>query len=133
MDEYKIFIIGGNDDEFGILRAEERDDDCYIEFVYRDRSLEACAADYFEAFCAIRLELEKERLIPFCYGASLNVYPSGMSRNMGDGVKAYKLSTGQQAKMKDLVHIFSEGPDVIPSYVSRQREFFDEWLNPLRA
>ena len=31
--------------------------------------MEASATDYFEAFSQIRVRLERERLIPFCYGA----------------------------------------------------------------
>ncbi|HEY9420610.1 MAG TPA: hypothetical protein VIW92_04285 [Thermoanaerobaculia bacterium] len=133
MTEHKIFLIGGTDDESGVLRMQERGEDCHLEFTYRQRTIEASAADFFEAFCRIRLELEKEGLIPFCYGASLNVYPSGMGRDMGAGLKAYKMSIGKHAHTQDLVYIFSAGPDVIPAYVSRKREFFEEWLNTPRA
>lgn len=131
MDEHKINLIGGADDEAGLLCMEERGDNCWLSFTYRTKTIEACAADFFEAFCFIRLELEKEHLIPFCYGASLNVYPSGMARSMGGGVKAYKLRTGEQARTKDLVYIFSEGPDVVPASVLQQKDYFREWLNAL--
>jgi hypothetical protein len=73
--------------------------------------------------------LEKERLLPFCYGASLNVYPSGMARDMGAGLQAYQLTLGKSAH--DLVDIFAEGPDVIPAFVLPQREFFQKWLSTL--
>lgn len=33
----------------------------------------------------VRLELEKEGLFPFCYGASLNVFLSSMARPMSNG------------------------------------------------
>jgi len=133
MESHTIHLIGGADEEAGLLNLQERDDDFWLGFTYRSKTIEACADDFFEAFCQIRLVLEKEHLIPFCYGASLNVYPSGMARNMGGGLKAYKLNKGRHAKMEDLVYIFSEGPDVVPSQVSRQKEFFEEWLNSLRA
>src|SRR5262249_46847005 len=109
------------------------DDECQIEFSYRGQTLKATATDFFEAFCEIRLELEKEKLIPFCYGASLNVYPSGMGRDMGAGLQAYKMTMGKHALSKDLVPIFSDGPDVIPAYVSAQREFFEDWLKHPRS
>jgi hypothetical protein len=90
--------------------------------------IEAEESDYFEAFCQIRLELEKEGIIPFCYGASLNVYPSGMGRDMGAGLKAYKMEMGRHARIKDLVEIFGVGPDIKPASVQSQREFWEEWL-----
>lgn len=133
MDEYEINLIGGADDETGMLFMDEIGDECLLRFKYRAKMLEATASDFFEAFCCIRLELQKENLIPFCYGASLNVYPSGMLRDMGGGIRAYKLVEGNQAKMADLVDIFAEGPDIVPAYVSRQKEFFEHWINSLRA
>ena len=51
-----------------------------------------------------------------------------MGRDIGAGLKAYKMRTGQHAKPQDLVYIFSEGPDVIPAFVSPQKEFFEQWL-----
>jgi hypothetical protein len=63
-----------------------------------------------------------------CYGASLNVFPSGMARDMGGGVMAYKLTLGQRGRMQDLVCIFDTGPNVQPTTVASQREYFDGWL-----
>jgi hypothetical protein len=133
MDEYEINLIGGADDETGALLLDEIGDVCWLSFNYRSKVVEATAPDFFEAFCHIRLELQKENLIPFCYGASLNVYPSGMARDMGGGIRAYKLVKGKQAKMADLVDIFTEGPDIVPAYVSRQKEFFEHWINSFKA
>ncbi len=133
MSEYKIFLIGGEDDESGTLMATNSDKTCHLEFKYRRLVLKAATSDIFEGFCQIRLELEKEKLIPSCYGASLNVYPSGMGRDMGTGLKAYKMTMGSQARLEDLVHILSAGADVIPAYVSLQREFFESWLKSLRS
>jgi len=72
-------------------------------------------------------------LLPFCYGASLNVFPSGMSRDMGLGLKAYRLTKGHQAFNKDLVSIFDAGPDVIPSFVVNQKEYYEDWIESLKA
>lgn len=102
---------------------------CLITLSYRQRTLEASAPDFFEAFCRIRLELEKERLIPSCYGVSLNVYPSGMCRDMGSGMAAYRLTPGQHPEDSDLVGIFDKGPDVVPSSVSAQKDYYSNWLN----
>lgn len=87
--------------------------------------------DYFSAMCAIRRVLEQDGALLRCYGASRNVYPSGMSRSMGGGVKAYKLSMGSQAKLADLVSIFDTGPDITPATVAEQEHFFQDWLKSL--
>jgi hypothetical protein len=116
-----------------VLSANSDEDTCHITFCFRGRSLAAEAGDFFETFCQIRQRLESDGLIPFCYGASLNVYPSGMARDMGLGLKAYKLTIGKPARMQDLVEIFAEGPDVIPASVSRQQEFYQQWIKGPKA
>lgn len=133
MPDYTIHLIGGEDDETATLTTEDRDEVCHIAFRYRDRIIEASADDYFDAFCLIRLKVEPERLIPFCYGASLNVFPSGMSRSMGSGLKAYRLAAGRQALSKDLVGIFDSGPDVVPASVANQKQHFNDWMQSLKA
>lgn len=132
MSEHTIHLIGGDDDETASLTAEERDDRCHIAFRYRDQMFEANASDFFEAFCQIRSQLEPEHLIPFCYGASLNVFPSGMARDMGAGLSAYRLAMGRAASRRDLVSIFDSGPDVVPSSVANQENFFNAWLQSLK-
>jgi hypothetical protein len=128
-EEYTIHLIGGEDDETATVVCSEGDGQCHITFRYRDRAIEESASDYFEALCRVRLLLEKEKLIPFCYGASLNVYPSGMCRDMGAGMKAYRFTVGKHVSPKsDLVETFEEGPDIIPATVALQKEHFDEWL-----
>jgi hypothetical protein len=87
--------------------------------------------DYFEAFCRIREKLEADGIRPFCYGANRNVYPSGMSRDMGGGLMAYKLTLGQPSRSADLVNIFIVGLDVEPVSVSEQREFYLSWVASL--
>jgi len=52
---------------------------------------------------------------------------------MGGGLKAYKLTLGQPAKTADLVHIFAEGADVIPAPVDLQQEYFQDWLDSVKA
>ncbi len=134
METFGIFLIGGEDDEQGtLILHEDRSGTCRLTFRWRDRETEAEAADYFEAFCGIRRVLETEGLIPFCYGASLNVYPSAMARDMGRGLKAYRITEGKHARREDLVFIFGQGPDVIPAGVDMQRRFFDDWVAAPRA
>jgi len=128
MSEHLIHLIGGEDDETATVVKSPRDGLCHIAFTYRGRTIEESATDYFEAFCRVRTRLEEEKLIPFCYGASLNVYPSGMCRDMGAGSIAYRLKLGVKPTRADLVQIFAEGPDVIPSSVAMQKQFHDDWL-----
>lgn len=133
MSDHTIHLIGGKDDEVATLTTEPRDGLCLITFRYRDRIIEASATDYFEAFAQIRLQLEPERLIPFCYGASLNVFPSGMARDMGSGLSAYRLTIGRRASRDDLVRIFDSGHDVIPSSVANQKQHYDDWIQSPKA
>ena len=132
MSDYSINLIGCKDDETATITTEDRGDLCHITFRYWDRVVESVGTDYFEAFCQIRLHLEDVRLIPVCYGASLNVFPSGMGRDMGPGLSAYRCTLGQQAMSVDLVHIFDSGDDVIPASVAKQRQYHDEWIRSLR-
>jgi hypothetical protein len=128
MAKYRIRLVGGAEDEFGNLSARVDGGTCCVEFSYRGKMLNAQAFDFFEAFCRIRLELEQEHLLPFCYGASLNVHPSGMSRSMGGGLRAYRIKSRRHVDAADLMDIFSTGPDVVPASVARQSEFFEAWL-----
>ncbi|WP_440635990.1 hypothetical protein ACSHT2_19960 [Bradyrhizobium sp. PUT101] len=129
MDEqHEIALIGAGDDERAVFTEYEIGPACKLTCAYRGKTIEAEASDFFEALCLVRRQLEPEGLIPFCYGASLNVYPSGMARDMGAGLKAYRLKKGVHTRMADLVEIFTTGPDVIPASVDAQEEFFREWL-----
>lgn len=96
------------------------------------KAIEAQAEDFFSALTEIRARLEKSGILVENFGSSLNVYPSPMSRNMGSGEKAYKLEMGRQAMSSDLVSIFETGPDVVPSTVEDQENFYREWLKSLK-
>ena len=132
MTAHRIHLIGGEDEELAEFVENEHDDLCALICRYRGKEIEAQAEDFFEALCEVRLKLEVEGLIPFCYGASLNVYPSAMSRQMSLGKAAYRMTLGKQALRSDMVQLFAEGPDVIPAPVARQREFFQSWLQSLQ-
>lgn len=134
MSEHTIHLIGGVHDETATVSCASSNGQCQVVFRYRGRMLQESSSDYFEAFCRVRERLEEERLIPFCYGASLNVFPSGMCRDMSAGMKAYRMTIGKQVDPKgDLVSIFAEGSDVIPATVTRQRVHFDDWLKSKKA
>jgi hypothetical protein len=130
--EFVVHLIGSKDDETATVSCIQVDTVCRLSLRYRDQVLHGEGSDFFAAFCDLRQKLEKPGLIPFCYGASLNVYPSGMGRDMGQGMLAYRLTKGVKPSRKDLVRIFDAGPDVIPASVSLQKEFFDDWLASVR-
>lgn len=100
---------------------------------FQKREITKVDTDYFAALCAIRVELETMGILVNCYGASRNVYPSPMMRSMGSGDKAYKLHMGQPAKQENIVSIFDTGPDVRPTTVSDQEDYYKQWLNSLGA
>jgi hypothetical protein len=96
-------------------------------------AVEATESDYFEALSRIRTELERHGHVVNCYGASRTVFPSGMARDMGAGLKAYKLRIGEPALVSDLVSIFACGPDLEVTTVAEQRAFYQQWLASLRT
>jgi hypothetical protein len=89
------------------------------------------ASDIFAAFAQIRIALRNEGATALCYASSKNVFPSPMSRSMGGGLKAYRLTSGKQALKQDLVCIFDTGPDIEPVSPTEQQAFFDSWLRSL--
>ena len=102
--------------------------ECSIALSCSDFEVKGDGPDFFEAFCRIREDLATYGLMPLCYGASCDVFPSSMARDMGNGLKAYRMRLGQPAGPEDLVGIFDEGPDIVPASVAVQREFWREWL-----
>lgn len=124
--QVKIFLIGGEEDESAIFTLVDEYPNCRLRCEYRDYKLEAIALDFFEALCILRKSLANDGLIPFCYGASLNVFPSRMARDMGRGMKAYRLQLGHHAN--ELVDVFAQGTDIIPSSVELQQKFWRDWL-----
>jgi hypothetical protein len=67
----------------GIFEFDHDDEQCVLTLEIAPERLRAQESDYFEALAKIREELERKGLRPVCYGASRNVFPSGMSRDMG--------------------------------------------------
>lgn len=104
-----------------------------LELVFGGRSIAADSqAGYFDALIRIRQTIEREGYRLLCFGASKGVYPSGMSRSMGVGDKAYRLEMGKAATSKDLISIFDTDASVAPATIEEQQTFFDEWKESLR-
>jgi hypothetical protein len=87
--------------------------------------------DFFEALKELRQELEKNGALLHCFGASENVYPSGMQRSMGPAVLAYKMRLGSPTSQQDIVSIFETDETVVPATVEQQERFVRRWLDSL--
>ena len=87
--------------------------------------------DYFEAFLAVRHHLEDDGCELLCKGCAVDVWPSGMSRDMGGGIKAYQMRRGEPASSSSLVDIFEPDSKIQYSRVSTQEKYFQEWLKSL--
>lgn len=85
---------------------------CRILLGIDDKVVSGNGTDFFMALCDIRRQIEAEGFRLHCYGASKNVYPSGMARDMGQGLHAYRLRLGKVPKSDDLVGIFESGDDI---------------------
>jgi hypothetical protein len=78
----------------------------------------ASERNLFRALRNLRLELEKHDILLKCFGASEDVYPSGMQEDMGSAELAYKTRLGERALTKDIVNIFDCDESVKPVTVS---------------
>lgn len=131
-EQYKIVLRGPSGEMIdALVMINDEPDGAHLRLVYGEERISAVAEDVFDAFGLIRCTLWERQILPLCYGASRNVFPSPMSRSMGGGVKAYRLSLGKQAKMEDLVLIFDGGPDVEAVHPREQEELYRRWLDSL--
>jgi hypothetical protein len=87
--------------------------------------------DLFDALIALRKELGKMGCQILCAGARVDVFPSGMGRDMGRGRKAYVLRLGQPAT--ELLDIFEYAPPEMVGSVEQQRAFHTKWVESLKA
>jgi hypothetical protein len=92
----------------------------------RFQRLNACGVVAADRKGANIIRREPSCILLHCYGASKNVDPSGMCRDMGAGLHAYKMFDSDDDP--NMVSIFDSGDDVRPSTVSEQREFFETWF-----
>ncbi|WP_156756345.1 hypothetical protein [Actinokineospora pegani] len=81
-----------------ILRVRLTDEE--FERVYEE-------VDLLECLKSARRDLEAMGLLLCCQGARLNVFPSGMTRQMTEGRLAYSLEAGKELSDDDLVDIFA--------------------------
>lgn len=136
-ERHPVKVLGGVGPAAGELVVwEEAPGDAaavLVRLVLGGEAMQAVAEDCFAALVELRRGLEATGRLLVCNGSSLDVYPSGMSRSMGAGQKAYRLTMGRQALTADLVSIFETAPDVRPSRVDEQAAFFERWVASLRG
>jgi len=87
--------------------------------------------DLYKAMQALRKYLEAKGCQLLCAGARPEVVPSGMSRSMGGGRKAYVIHLGKQAT--ESVDIFDYAEPALVGTVQQQREYVEAWIASLRA
>ena len=83
-------------------------------------SIEARADDAFEALCQVRERLEPDGWRLGIAGAQVDVWPSGMARDQGGGLRAYRLTA---AGAGDLVDTFEPvDPATVTTVAEQQAE-----------
>lgn len=85
-----IFLVGDNTVIAGQLVCLLSGDDYTVRITHGSSSSEHVAWNLFDALAQVRADLEGEGLRPAVEGASQNVYPSRMAREMGGGRRAYR-------------------------------------------
>ncbi len=84
--------------------------------------------DLFDAMVALRRKLEGLGCLLLCAGARPDVFPSGMSRSMAGGRKAYVTQLGMPAGRSDMVDIFDYAKPEWVGTVEEQRDFHRKWI-----
>lgn len=132
-DEYKIPVQHDTEGTTSVvLTVRELDDDYLVacKLPGLNDVLTSQASDCFAALQGIRRKAEERGWRICCAGSRKNVWPSGMSRDMGGGFKAYVLTLGEQAR--SMVNILD--PDKPESYcsVADQESFAKQWFGSIR-
>ena len=100
--------------------------ECRVSINCDGKVSEGRRIDYFDALEEARLPFEADGYRLLCYGASLNVFPSGMGRSCGLGMESYQF---REKGPKGSKIIFETSKDVIPATVREQRLFHLKWRN----
>lgn len=101
---------------------------CQMTFRSDRRSLAFENSDCFECLIDLRHIVEKEGAKVLCNGARRDTYPSGMARDMSNGMVVYQMRHGQHGRTEDVVHTFDPAPAEQIATVDEQRAFFEAWL-----
>jgi hypothetical protein len=139
-DVVPVRVIGAGGSEYTWqLSYEQFSAGCRITLAAAgdNQSWSALGQDLFEAFCALRVQLEALGVRICVNGARVDAYPSGMSRDMGGGQMLHVLRQRNRLerllrmsahKTSGLVDIFGPALCEIIGSVEEQRTFYDSWL-----
>lgn len=92
--------------------------------------VEARADDAFEALCLVREELEPRGWRLGVAGALADVWPSGMARDQGGGLKAYRMT---EERVADLVDTFAPVDPATVVTLAQQRAEVDRLFERIRS
>lgn len=92
-------------------------------------AVEERAADAFEALCRVRDRLEPDGWRIGVAGAQADVWPSGMARDQGGGLRAYRMT---ETQVGDLVDTFAPVDPASVTTVAEQRANTDRLYDEIR-
>jgi len=99
-----------------------------LELDYHDKRYEATGTA-FDCLAKIRTLIYP--LIPQCMGAAIDVYPSGMSRDMAQGLVAYQTVFGKPSSRFANIGIFDVADINKLATVEEQEKYHLDWLDSL--
>ena len=89
--------------------------------------------DLFDILTILRDDLERLGFTLLCMAARRDVFPSGMSRSMAGGRKAYVHRLGSPAVQGDLVDVLDTAPPHLVGTVQEQAHFHESWISSLKS
>ena len=96
---------------------------------YKNDTFFAEETDWFRALQNLRRQFEKRKIELLCNGSRKEIWPSGMSRDMGGGKMAYICEPGKPGIGS--VDIFETSPDIKYSTVDEQEKYIKNWFDSL--
>lgn len=94
-------------------------------------AVEVHADDAFEALCLVREQLEPLGWRLGVAGAQVDVWPSGMARDQGGGLRAYRVTGGQVGGLVDTFEPVD--PATVTTVAKQQAAIERSFGAPMRA
>lgn len=127
-----IYVIMNGKKEtahLSLLSTDKRE--CFLQISISDiYQNEFSGTDFFDCFAKLRDELKD--VIFLCKGAKINVYPSGMARDMALGMAAYEFNLGEEVTRENLVGTFDFEDNDVAITPHEQKAFFNQWSESIR-
>ena len=130
MEIFDIEIINNGKIEKNKLFLSEIEDEINLKIEIERAIYFSKSDNIFDSVVELRKKLELKNIYLLCNASVINVYPSGMQKEIG-GTKAYKLQMGKQATLSDVVDIFDYDSELKISSVEEQKEFYENWIESL--